>query len=640
MHNNRVLIIGAALILTLAIALAFLIGFVVGEYDSSYGALLRLARQLYRDGQYDRAEAIVNQLITDGAHVNRATRLLARIENKRAQQGDDLTRADNEQNTDTDIWPLLAGDRQGQIDQYADHLRDNSQYTTDDSDRQINSANAPAQPTPAEPTPPPPRVASADSLSRSLVNTLDGYLREGSELLDDGKYGDSRNMFSRVLDENLKDRDQNNRYHSIAHARTGDTYIQQAVNTKDRDLLGNAATSVRDALRADQSNWEAHYIEGKLAVENGDNDTALASFERARALNPDDPNLLFALANSQYRAGDYPSARDTYMAVLRIDGRYQHAHHNLGNTYLQLNDTRNAINTLNAGLRIYRNDHRLNFRIGGVYLDQGTLDSAITHLSKAASARPRSALYNARLGSAFFEQNNLTAARDAYKKAVQYAPDNNDYQYNLAAVYNRLHEYRLGKIHIDRALMGGSDPRYHYTHGQILYGLGQRQEALAALEKAVEARPTYSEALAEIGNIYVENGQEIQGLNYLERAYRINARSPEINNRLGNVYLQLQEYDKAADFFQTATSLHPNRNEYRYNLALAYIELDDYRQAVPLLTEIIDSTPDYWRAYEKIGEIYITQGEKQEARDILERLLARNPKYDNRDAVERLLVNL
>jgi TolA-binding protein len=56
-----------------------------------------------------------------------------------------------------------------------------------------------------------------------------------------------------------------------------------------------------------------------------------------------------------------------------------------------------------------------------------------------------------------------------------------------------------------------------------------------------------------------------------------------------------------------------------------------------VLTELIKIDASYWDAYLKLAQIFIKEGNQQDAKTILETLLAKNPKYENRDEAQRLL---
>ena len=63
-----------------------------------------------------------------------------------------------------------------------------------------------------------------------------------------------------------------------------------------------ASVATHAFLFASTQDWKALYDEGVTAMEGDDPGSAARFFERAAALHPDEPNVLFGLASAYFRS--------------------------------------------------------------------------------------------------------------------------------------------------------------------------------------------------------------------------------------------------------------------------------------------------------------------------------------------------
>ena len=77
-------------------------------------------------------------------------------------------------------------------------------------------------------------------------------------------------------------------------------------------------------------------------IDDEEYDDAIALLEKARAEEPDDPDILNWLGYSHRKLGNYDTSLDFYMAALAEDPEHLGANEYLGELYLLLNDLPNA----------------------------------------------------------------------------------------------------------------------------------------------------------------------------------------------------------------------------------------------------------------------------------------------------------
>lgn len=63
---------------------------------------------------------------------------------------------------------------------------------------------------------------------------------------------------------------------------------------------------------------------------------AILAFEQALRLQPDQPNVLFALGSAAFQYDDHPRAAEVYQRLLTLDPGHVSAHHNLAAVYVAM----------------------------------------------------------------------------------------------------------------------------------------------------------------------------------------------------------------------------------------------------------------------------------------------------------------
>ena len=635
-------------VIILCIVLAFIVGLHIGGRDPSVRELYGRAEALYQEGEFIRAQMRIDQFLLSRPRHRRARALRTKIEAALLQGTldgdilpDDASRTQQDRIADgTPSADLADGTRTS-----AATALDARTPSDTASNRAANAAAAQAEAEQAAAT----RREQQEAAQARLRNinardsrnaqTIEQLLEEGAQLLSRDETARARQKFEEVLAIELSDAPQSDAYDSIALARIANALRIEAQS--DPQQYTNARTRISEAKALDANNWEAYYVEGLIAADRDDLNAANTAFSTAHRLQKDNADILYRLANTQYRQQRFDDATTNYRKVLSLAPRYTNAHHNLGLTLWQSNDIAGARQVFEEGITHYNADHRLHYRLGLAHLRLGRITDAERHLATAVRYNPQNATYHGKLGDAYYASYNIRSAKKEYERAAQLAPQNGVLQYNLAVALNLLQEYQNGKAAIDIALRTkpNSAP-YHFTNGQILDGLGQKEQALRAFEKAVMLNANYPEAISEVGRMHVELGDSNTGITFLERAYRLLPNSPEVNNTIGNAYLSIQDYAQAINYFTRATTISPRNNLFRYNISLAYIELKQYSKALTQLVQIIDADATYWDAYLKIGVVHVARGEKEEARMVLSQLVQKNPSYHNIAEATRLLSNI
>ncbi len=122
--------------------------------------------------------------------------------------------------------------------------------------------------------------------------------------------------------------------------------------------------------------------------------------------------------------------------------------------------------------------------------------------------------------------------------------------------------------------------------------LGNTDEAIESLKKAILLDPSNSTAYSLLGSIFNEKNSS-ECISYYENALKINQRSYLAYRGLGNYYLKLQSYEKAEEFYTKAILINATRYGPIYkNRAIARMQMENKSGAREDFEAYLCAVPD------------------------------------------------
>lgn len=177
------------------------------------------------------------------------------------------------------------------------------------------------------------------------------------------------------------------------------------------------------------------YQSGLTLSSQGRHGEAIAQFEQALALEPDDPKVLFALGNTACQMGQAGVAEQFYRRVLTQDPCRTEAIVNLSNLLRANGQFDAAIALLVPAVAREPKSPELQLTLGSAWRERGDLDRAKLHYQAALIARPDYALALANLADLLCDEGQRDVARTLYDKALQTEPGNAQARLNRAILH-------------------------------------------------------------------------------------------------------------------------------------------------------------------------------------------------------------
>ncbi len=146
---------------------------------------------------------------------------------------------------------------------------------------------------------------------------------------------------------------------------------------------------------------------------------------------------------------------------------------------------------------------------------------------------------------------------------------------------------------------------------QNLEQAGRPDEAEAEYRKAIALAPSDADPLIEFAKFKCRLGQFDEALPALEKALALDSYNIRVQAQIGEVRMMQDQPQKAMPYLRAAVKANPRDRRSRMYLARALADAGQLGDAIRLL-EAVESDPD-GRAHYLLGRLYSQQGEKERA---------------------------
>jgi len=647
MDRNKLFLIGGGVLLLIALGVGGFLLFnkkapepvVIEQVDNTRKNTLILAQDYLDQGEFQRALDLLDSLLIQDATDSEAKALRDRIIDAR-KVALDSEKAEERQNQEElvdsleDLGNSISEQTVQQVDpaelerqRQAEELRRQQEALR----RQEEMAALQAQIAAAEER----RIAEEERLAalsqaeREKAREVLELINEGVEYLESLNYAQAISTFDQALDLDSSA--------APAYAYKGESYFQQ--DSSSQINIQEAVKNANKAIQNDQNLWVPHNTLGKIYSQTKNWDNAVTEFREASRLNPENSDVLYNLGKAQYRSRNFNDARQSFEGCVHLDSTHSRAYYNLGATYIQLGNLGSALDSYTKSAEADPDFSAAYFSIGEVLKRQGKYVEADSAYKQAATLAPENFNYTLALATNLFRLGRYGEAETGFRKAVAINPDKPEASYNMALTLNiqgkpeEALEYAVKAVQLK-----SNSASYLYTMGEISEALDMIDGAIAAYEKSASIDLSYTLPRINLGNIYDQREIYDKALEHLLAAYRVDPEAMKVNNNLGNVYLHTGLYENAITHYEKALARNPDDTLMRYHLAIAYIETEQDASAKATLNELITIAPNYYAAYDRLGNLLYKEGDRQAASDIFKMLLQKNPDYPARASIEPLIL--
>lgn len=157
------------------------------------------------------------------------------------------------------------------------------------------------------------------------------------------------------------------------------------------------------------------------------------ALEKLLLIEPNNIDAQHSLATVHTERKQYELAINSFLQVLKINPKHHEALHNLASIYYFQKQYRKALDCW-LKLLVIQPDEYTNYNIGSCYLALQFHDEARPYLESACHDRPSSTEPLINLASIFIKQEQWAKVLKLYKQALSIEPDNDEVKYVLSAI--------------------------------------------------------------------------------------------------------------------------------------------------------------------------------------------------------------
>ena len=312
---------------------------------------------------------------------------------------------------------------------------------------------------------------------------------------------------------------------------------------------------------------------------------ALSWARQAFDLNTRNPKAMETLGDAQYAAGDKASAAYTYLQWTILDLHSPQAFLKRGKAQLELGQNLAARESLERVLSLQPDQADAVLALAVLDLKEGRFQAAQNLARKMQKLQPKLWQGYALEAESLAGLGRHAEAAKAFAQAFALRPAG-----DLAI---RLHQAltRAGQVEQARQIMvqwlqkSPGDLGAHLYFGGSLLQAGSPSEAVAEYQAVLKAAPDNLPALVGMARA-LHAQRDPRAVGYAEQAYDKGGRNADLSELLGWILFEQGKTRRGLDMLRKAESLQPDSPDIRYHLAMALAKTGEREQA-RLLLEVL-----------------------------------------------------
>jgi tetratricopeptide (TPR) repeat protein len=426
-------------------------------------------------------------------------------------------------------------------------------------------------------------------------------------------------------------------------------------------MFKNAIMEYENVIAIQPANQTAWYELGNLQISLEQYDAALVSAQKAKDIDPDQPEVYISLAHIYLKTGQPDEASIELQELLGMFPTHYQGLYMLGQIFQEKGWADEAIEKYEAAFEVVPTELDPVLQLGSLYRDKGDLEAARTWFQRVLDLDASNSI-----ASDFFA--NLSASQrsqeidEAFKKAEEAEKEgdidtaimhydsiidldnhNLDARYKLGTLYESKNMFDEASFEYEQALVLDTNAKYKEIPvklGDLNIRKGKIVEAVEALKMAKQYFPdnvdirirlitqlkfkalnnfTSDEELAEMNQSIrqaVEQGQN--PCDWLELGLFV-------SKGLDNAIDEESSITQSIECFKKVLELDPGNVFAMTELAKVYHRRNLIEEVEATYKQILEKDPESIYIHTKLAELYHTQGRYDEAISEIRQLLELDP---------------
>lgn len=398
----------------------------------------------------------------------------------------------------------------------------------------------------------------------------------------------------------------------------GESYFPKGIILLNQKRLAEAEQAVNQGLKYSPDSPIGYYYLGRISIEAGNAEQALASFDHAIAANPSfEPAYLAQASFHESR-----QEKDKAIAVLQkylqhVNPRNKDIRQHLIQLYVATKDYAGGLAELEKMLEEDPGDLDVQLRMALIYGEKKEFAKAIDQLTSILEARPAELKVRDYLGYLYEETKEFPKAIEAYQFNIQLDPTFTESHIHLGVLQYRLKRFPEAIMHLSEAVrLAPKQPEPHIVLGLAYLQTEQFEKATQAFEEGIRHNPKSADLHFNLGTSYDKLNRFEDVVRAMETALSLDPHHADALNYLGYSYAERGiKIDQAVSLTRQAVALKPDNGYYVDSLGWAFYKSGLIAEALTEIKRAVALVGDDPVIYEHLGEIYMKQQRLSDARE-------------------------
>jgi tetratricopeptide (TPR) repeat protein len=399
---------------------------------------------------------------------------------------------------------------------------------------------------------------------------------------------------------------------------TGEAYFSKGLLLLNLKRQAEAEEAMRAGLARSPEVAIGHYHMGRVLLESGKAEEAMASFERAISVNASFEPAYLALASI------YESRRekDRAVGVLKkylqnVNPRNRDIRHQLVRLYVDAKDYQGAIKELEDLVAEDPSDLDAQLRMALIQGELKEYAKAIDRLTQILRARPAELKVRDYLGYIYEESKDTQKAIETYTFNIQLEPTYFEGHLHLGVLYYRLKKFPEATEHLGRAIaINPKQPEAHIVMGLAHLQQEQFDKSAEVFQEGIRHNPKNADLHFNLGTAYDKLNRFDDVVHAMETAIKLDPHHADALNYLGYSYAERGiKIEQALSLTKQAVALKPDNGYYVDSLGWAFFKSGLLTEALTEIKRAVALVGDDPVIYEHLGDIYAKQQRLSDARE-------------------------
>lgn len=363
--------------------------------------------------------------------------------------------------------------------------------------------------------------------------------------------------------------------------------VEHAVNMAfvlmRQDRFDEAARTLEEVLEKHPGHAEATSNLARVYAETGEYSRAEKLQRDLLRAHPAELDNYEDLAHTLVLQEKNEEARKIYNEGLVVDRAWTAGMVGKALAMNALGDGDAALALLDRALAQDSRNATAHYHRGLILSEEGSLTDALLALERATELDPGHVETAIALSALNDKLGDLDSAMAVVEAARRYKPDDVQLAAQAGAVHLRMGQIREALTELSRAAKELDDPIVLGNYGMARAAAGDLDGAARSFERVVELDPNSHEAMATLGQMYMQLKRFKEAEELLNRAILLDPGNARIQFALGVMYDMTGQLDLAGKQYEAAIEIDDTVGVYYYQLGKVYGRQGKSEEAVELL---------------------------------------------------------